>query len=360
MENPRPEASTIGSRSLTVLSVAFPLAPVGGDAVGGAEQVLALLDRGLVAAGHHSIVIACAGSRCDGELVATPRPQGPLDEHAVAQARDWHRHTIERVLYESPVDLIHMHGIDFDSYLPPPGPVVLATLHLPPAWYPAEVFALARPRTYLSCVSASQQRECPATTQLVATIDNGVDLELLRPGSGEVRAYALALGRICPEKAFHRALDAARRADTPMLLAGKVYAYAEHQRYFREQLRPRLDAQRRFIGAIDARRKRALMAGARCLLIPSEAAETSSLVAMEALACGTPVITFGAGALAEIVEHGRTGFVVGDEAEMAEAIGRAHEIDRTVCRRAAEQRFNAHRMIAGYLDLYTELLEFPE
>jgi glycosyltransferase involved in cell wall biosynthesis len=339
---------------LTVLSVAYPLAPVGRGAVGGAEQVLTTIDRGLVRAGHRSLVIASAGSRCVGELVTIPRATGVLDERARANAQALCKAAVERVLAQNRVDLVHMHGHDFATYLPAPGPVVLATLHLPASWYAQGVLALPRPHTHLSCVSHSQRRGFPSAAKL-AVIENGVDTEALRPTSRTGR-YVLALGRVCPEKAFHRALDAARHAEVPMLVAGEVFAYAEHLRYFETHMRPRLDDERRFIGPVGLERKRELLAGARCLLVPSEVPETSSLVAMEALACGTPVITFGAGALAELIEHGRTGFVVADELQMAEAIGRVTELDRTACRAAAEQRHSDVRMVAEYLALYGRLL----
>ena len=76
---------------------------------------------------------------------------------------------------------------------------------------------------------------------------------------------------------------------------------------------------------------------------------------MEALACGTPVIAFPSGALPEIVEHGRTGFLVNDVHEMAEAIRKVDQIDPWECRRAAERRFHADRMIAEYLRRYEAL-----
>lgn len=340
--------------TLTVLSVAYPLAPVGCDAVGGAEQVLCTIDRGLTRAGHRSIVIACAGSHCAGQLVTIPRSVGALDEAARAAAQASTRAAIERVLSETRVHLVHLHGIDFEAYLPAPGPVVLATLHLPAAWYSDRVLELPRPRTHLSCVSHSQHRSFGSAAK-VAVVENGIELAALQPRKRR-GDYVLALGRVCPEKGFHRALDAARLAEVPMLLAGEVFAYAEHLRYFETQIRPRLDDARRFLGPVGLARKRRLLARARCLLVPSEVPETSSLVAMEALACGTPVITFGAGALAELIDHGRTGFVVADEHEMAAAILAVDVIDRVACRAAAERRFSATRMIADYLALYGRLL----
>lgn len=345
-----------GARPLTVLSVAFPLATVSPDAAGGAEQVLAMLDQALARAGHRSIVIASEGSRCAGELVATPRPRGPLDAAARVRAHAHHRAAIARVLDRAGVDIVHLHGLDFPAYLPAPGPAALATLHLPPGWYPPEAFAPRRPRTYLCCVSGHQWQRCPPSASLVGVVENGVDLDALRPdGPRQPYALALALGRVCPEKGFHRALAACRLAGVPMILAGEVFPYPAHERYFRDAIEPLLDRDRRFIGPVGLREKRRLMAAARCVIVPSEVEETSSLVAMEALACGTPVITSGSGALSEIVEHGRTGYVVADETDMAAALGCVPRIDPATCRRVAEQRFSAASMVARYLHLYRSL-----
>src|SRR6185437_2386897 len=97
---------------LTVLNVAYPLAPVGPDAVGGAEQVLSQLDAALAAQGHRSIVVACAGSVAAGELIATPAPQGVIDEERRHAAHDAHRRAIGAVLARRPVDVVHLHGLD--------------------------------------------------------------------------------------------------------------------------------------------------------------------------------------------------------------------------------------------------------
>ena len=341
-------------KSLTVLSVAYPLAPVGPDCVGGAERILTLLDRALVAAGHRSVVVACAGSAVAGTLVPFPLPPGPLDEAARERAHRACRAAIEEALRRFPVDVLHFHGIDFDSYLPPDGPPALVTLHLPPAWYSAAALHVGRPRTFLHCVSAVQRRACPPGLPLLEDVPNGVDLETFRP-AGSKRCFALALGRICPEKGLHFAFAAAALAGLPLLLGGQVFPYAEHERYFREEIEPRLTPPNRLLGPLPLARKRRLLAAARCLLVPSLAPETSSLVAMEALASGTPVIAFPAGALPEIVEDGRTGFLVEGIEAMAAAIRQVDRIDPAACRRAAVERFSAERMVAGYFDLYLRL-----
>ncbi len=342
---------------LTVLSVAYPFAPVGPDAVGGAEQILTALDGALVRAGHRSVVIAREGSVCRGALIPVPA-WSAIDEGAKIAAYPRVRQAISEVLRRFPVDLIHFHGLDFAQYLPEDGPPALATLHLPPHLYSRQALFPRRPSTWLHCVSESQQRACPAGLSLLPPVPNGVDLQAFRPGPRK-RRFALALGRICPEKGYHEGIDATRQAGIPLVLAGEVFPYEEHQRYFREEIEPRLGDGVRFLGPLGFRRKRRLLAAARCLVVPSRIAETSSLVAMEALACGTPVVACRAGALPEIVEHGRTGLLVSDVPEMARAIRDAGALDPAECRREAERRFSSELMIRRYFDLYRQLAARP-
>ncbi|MBC7802058.1 MAG: glycosyltransferase [Gemmatimonadaceae bacterium] len=344
-------------RPLTVLSIGYPLAAVGPDAVGGSEQVLSALDRALVAAGHRSIVIACEGSRVQGELWSYPAPPTgrPIDRavHMAGQAAI--RDATAAVLRQAPVDLVHMHGLDFFDCLPPPGPPMLATLHLPPDWYPADALDPPRSDAWVHCVSDSQMRRCPVSARMLAPIPNGVPVAELGAVRRRRCGYALMLARVCPEKGLHLALDAARAAGSALLLGGAVFPYEAHEAYFRHEVAPRLDRRRRYLGPVGFAHKRRLLAGARCLLVPSLVAETSSLVAMEAAACGTPVIAFRSGALPEVVEDGRTGFLVDDTAGMADAIRRAGAIDPDVCRATARRRFSIERMVGAYFDRYRML-----
>ncbi len=339
----------------TILSVAYPLTPVGPDAAGGSEQILTLLDRALTEAGHRSIVIAAAGSQVTGTLIPSSSASGTITESVRARARQQHRILIEEALLRYPVDLIHMHSLDYYEYLPDSTVPLLATLHLPPDWYPQQVFRMRRPNYYVNCVSSSQERQCPLQARpLLPNIGNGVETDRFRSRLPKEN-YALALGRICPEKGFHLALDAARRARSEMILAGQVFPYTAHRNYFNREIRPRLDERRRFVGPVGFAAKKRLLAQARCLLIPSTVAETSSLVAMEAMASGTPVVAFRSGALPEIVEHGRTGFVVSDMSEMADAMRAAAKLDPEECRLAARTRFSADRMVRQYLETYSRL-----
>ena len=346
--------------ALTILSVAYPLAPVSPDAAGGAEQVLSTLDRGLVARGHGSIVIAQEGSRVAGALRPVPRPDGPLDAGAKAAAQSRCRDAIRAALAAGSVDVVHLHGVDFDAYLPPPGPPALATLHLPPDWYEPAALSPARPETWINCVSDAQHAACPPSPRLLPPIPNGIDLDAFASRHAK-RRFALVLGRICPEKGVHLAIEAARQAGIPLVIAGPIFGYAAHRAYFDDAIAPRLDARCRYAGPIGLARKRRLLAGARCLVVPSLAPETSSLVTREALASGTPAVGFDVGALAEAVDHGRTGFLVpaGDVMALARAMTEASRLDPAACREAARARFGQDRMVDAYLDVYRRLARRP-
>jgi glycosyltransferase involved in cell wall biosynthesis len=338
---------------MTVLNVGFPLATVSPSTPGGAEHILALIDDALVQAGHRSIVVAPAGSSCRGKLLPAAPVPSHFDEETHVKVCEEQRRIIQRALAEFPIDVIHMHGIDFHKYLPTTKVPVVVTLHLPPSWYPGEVFDAASRDLHLVCVSQSQARSCPAKARIEAVIENGVRLPEFR--STPKQDYVVALGRVCPEKGFHLALDAATKAGLPLVLAGTVFGYEAHERYWSEEIQPRLKARHRFVGPLGPREKFELLTHARCLVVSSLVDETSCLVAMEAMSCGTPVVGLRRGALGEIVAEGRTGFLVDSPDQLPGAILAANRITPIACRDHAAAHFSSSRMTARYLQLYRHL-----
>jgi glycosyltransferase involved in cell wall biosynthesis len=362
--------------ALTVVSVAYALAPVRPDGAGGAEQVLRAVDRALVAAGHRSVVVAVQGSQVAGALAAVPAPPAgrALDDATGAAQHARVRDVLAATLAGlaragTPADLVHFHGIDvldvIDAAAAAGRPVpALVTLHLPPAWYPAPTWSLGdpngpRPATWLHCVSDAQHRACPAGARLLPPVANGVRVSAGAPAARR-HGYALCLGRVCPEKGYHLAAHAAARAGVPLLVAGQLFAYEAHVRYWERELCPLMGRGRaRFVGTVDPARKRRLLEGARCVVVPSLVDETSSLVAMEAAAAGTPVVALRRGALPEVVEHGRTGWLADDADGLADGIARAGAIDRDACWATARARFDERRMTAAYLARFAELAAAP-
>jgi glycosyltransferase involved in cell wall biosynthesis len=344
---------------LTVLSVAYTFAPVGPHAVGGAEQILSALDYALVNAGHTSLVLACEGSKTAGKLFPTPQDRtGPDDESRRLFLRNQFQAAMNRAVSTQHIDLIHMHGLDFHEYRLPTDIPVLVTLHLPVAWYPPEIWTKCPKNVQFQCVSDTQRRSFPPDLRDVLVVENGV---ILPKVEGERSDFAIALGRVCPEKNLHAALEAGTLAGTRVLLGGEIFPYSEHQKYFHEKIEPLLKREEgsvthEFLGPLCQQQKEELLQRARCLLHPTLAPETSSLVAMEALAAGTPVIAYRSGALPEIVEDGVTGFLVDSVEEMATAIGRVQTISPGVCRAVAQRRFSRERMVREYLCLYRELI----
>ena len=330
--------------------------PVTSASSGGAEQILYLLTRALTQAGHRSITMAANGSRVAGELVeslAAP-VNGLITEHTRATAQDHHRELISTLVRKEPVDLIHFHGLDFLTYRPKAATCAeLATLHLPSDWYPAHLFH--QKNLAINCVSLAQANSRPET-RTGFVIRNGIDLARFKFSASKSN-YLLWLGRICPEKGVVTALRVARALGMPLMVAGPVHPFSDHQKYFNDEVEPLLDSDRRYLGPVGNEDRADLLSRARALLIPSLAPETSSLVAMEAAASGTPAIALRSGALPEVIDHGQTGWTVDSEEAMAAAVSRTSEINPSLCRRRAEQHFSFERMASEYLELYRFLIE---
>jgi glycosyltransferase involved in cell wall biosynthesis len=158
-----------------------------------------------------------------------------------------------------------------------------------------------------------------------------------------------------PDKGAHRAIEAARLAGVSIRLAAKMREPAE-RRYFADVVEPMLGPDAVYLGEVTQDEKVALLAGATALVNPIRWPEPFGLVMIEALACGTPVLTFPEGAAPEIVEDGETGFLCGDVNGLAQAIRRAGSLDRATCRARAAEDFSTERMVREHLTLYQRVL----
>ena len=158
-----------------------------------------------------------------------------------------------------------------------------------------------------------------------------------------------------PEKGPHRAIEVARLAGKKLLIAAKMWEEPE-RRYFHESVEPLLGDDAVYIGQVGGSDKADLLAGAEALINPIRGSEPFGLVMFVALATGTPVLAFAEGSAPEIVEHGRTGFLCHDEADMARRLADIATLDRAACHQAALDRFSTHRMVDDHVALYRELI----
>jgi glycosyltransferase involved in cell wall biosynthesis len=180
-------------------------------------------------------------------------------------------------------------------------------------------------------------------------VHNPIDVDSW-PVGYEKEGYLLWVGRFAPEKGAHRAIQVAKAAGRPLILAGVVQPRQE--RYFATEVQPHLDGERiRYVGEVGGARKQRLFAEAYAFLMPIRWPEPFGMVMVEAMSAGTPVLAFPEGAAPEIVEHGVSGFLVSDEDEMAAKVDDAGRLEPLQVRRSAE-RFAPDRIAAGYERVY--------
>ncbi len=343
------------SISRSVLFVSYPMLPVSDASCGGAEQMLWVLEHELAIRGLKTAVAACDGSSITGELIGTGLPPEQSDVFEFRAAE--HSRRIENVLGARQFDLVHDKSGFWWEHAASASAPVLATLHLPRSFYPERLFRSIPANVFFNCVSKSQATSCRDLPRFAGVVPNGVLITRF-PFKRRKQDYVSWMGRICPEKAPHLAIDAARRAGVRLVLVGQVYAFEWHRQYFEREIKPRLESAGesvRWVERPSFEQKIALLANAKAMLLSTQAPETSSLVAMEAAACGTPVIAFPNGAIPEIVRHGITGLLVSDSREMAHAISDVERLWPEDARDMAEENFSSAQMADNYQRIYEEI-----
>lgn len=211
-------------------------------------------------------------------------------------------------------------------------------------------------------VSLAQRVGMPADTNWVGNIYHGIAADRFAPVDQPTGDYVAYCGRIIQPKGLHLAIAAARRAGRHLKIIGKHYSgHKDH--YWREQILPQLGDDVEYLGFInDDIRKQEFLGNARALIVPSLFDEPFGMVAIEALACGTPVIGLHSGALPEIIDK-QSGIVVPQAREqtetveaLAKAIGDISRIKRRDCRAAFEARFTMERMCREHQEVYQKLM----
>lgn len=342
-----------GSRGKLRIAQVAPLSEsVPPKLYGGTERVVAVLTDELVRQGHAVTLFASGDSRTSATLVpACERAQrlmGCVDPLAA------HMLMIEQVVQRADdFDVIHFHVAPLHFPLArrmatPHVTTMHGRLDLP------DLVPLYEEFSELPLVSISDAQRMPLPDQnWVGTVHHGFPERDFRfhpePGS-----YLAFLGRISREKRVDRAIAIAKACKWPLKIAAKIDP--SDVLYFKNEIAPLMEHPLiEFIGEITDEQKSAFLGQAKALLFPIDWPEPFGLVMIESLACGTPIVAFRGGSVAEVVEEGVTGFVVDDLAQAIDATTRTHTLDRRACRDAFTRRFSSARMASAYVQLYRQL-----
>ncbi|WP_410820087.1 glycosyltransferase family 4 protein [Micromonospora sp. 050-3] len=310
------------------------------------EQVTGLLAEGLVSRGIDVTLFATLDSVTSAQLEGVC-PRGYADDPDL-DGRVWEAmHVSHAMARSAEFDLVHSHldwlPLAFAEHCRAP---LLTTVH----GFSGAGILPAYGRARSSYVSISDADRAPEL-DYVATVYHGVDVAGL-PFTNEAGPGLAAFGRIHPDKGTQTAIEIARRAGRPLTICGIV----QDERYFAEQVAPHIDGdQVVFLGSVGPRRRAEVLGDSTALLHPIAFDEPFGLSVVESMVCGTPVVAYKRGSMAEVVDEGVTGLLVSTVDQAVEAITRAAGLDRVECRARALKRFSADRMVTDYLAVYDKL-----
>lgn len=341
-------------RPLRIAMLAPPWIPIPPPGYGGVESVVGALTEALVRRGHEVTLFCAPGSESSARVVELLGVSHPDEIERSLYEADHVARAFERIEAADGgdrFDLVHDHcgftALAMADRLRTP---LVHTLHGPFTAATGAFYARHGHKAALVGISQAQLDDAPAGLRAIAVIPNPI-ATWEWPLHEKKDDFLLWVGRMTPGKGPHRAIDVARRADRPLILAGVVQP--GQRAFFDHEVATRVDGGKvRFEGEIGGARKRSLFSRASGLLMPIRWQEPFGMVMIEALACGTPVIAFAEGAAPELIVDGRTGFLVEDEVAMAAAVPHLAEIRPRDCRRWVIDHCDVDAVATAYEGAY--------
>lgn len=338
---------------------------------GGTELMVYNLTEGLVKRGHNVFLFASGNSKTSAKLIPG-WPKNLLKEKMHGKPIAWGNavfpllnisRAFETIAEHGDFDIVHAHEnstclTNFFSKLTKTP--LLITVHDP---FPQpqdkdrySAFKKYKDNNYIA-LSQAHKKTTNLALNFLGTVYNGIGISLFQFKKKKKDYYAW-LGRFTANKGALEAILAAKKAGEKLLLAGRIDVNsAESVRYFKEKIEPELGGKVRYLGEISHSQKIKFLSEAKALLNPITWEEPFGLVMIEAMACGTPVIGFPRGAAPEIVEHGKTGFLVKDIDEMVKAMKKIETIKPLNCRQQVEEKFSTQRMVDDYEKVYKKIIK---
>lgn len=320
-------------------------------AYGGTERVVHNLTEALVKLGHDVTLFASGDSRTSARLVAGIDRAINFDREVDAAAH--HVAMLKEVYSQADrFDVIHSH-LDYLTlpFLETTTTPTVLTLHgRIDALECQRVYNAYRDANYVA-ISHSQRRHA-RNIRWMGTVYHGIDVEdySFYPEPGD---YLCFVGRFSPEKRADRAIEIAKRVGIPLKIAAKVDA--KDEKYFRREIEPLLDHPLiEYFGQLDETRKRELVGKSLALVLPIDWPEPFGMVFIEALACGTPVLTCPCGSVPELLKDGVTGYIRKTVDELTAMVPELPAISRAGCRAYAKRRFDTRRMALEYVSIYSQ------
>ena len=323
---------------------------------GGTELVASLLTEELVKQGHEVTLYACGGSKTKASLVEViDRPLFDILGGFKFDAIQFHDLMEVKLAFDAAkkggFDVIHSHmGLQMAA-LGNLSPVPMITTNhssLPPDFEP--LAKIAKDCNYIS-ISDSQRKMAPYLNY-VATVYHGIDTKIFKfTPKGE--DYLLFLATMSKEKGVDRAIEIVKRTGMKMIMAGNIKKESDF-----EEIKHLIDGKQIvYLGEVDAKKKNELMRNAKAYVFPIRWSEAFGLTVVESLASGTPVIAYPNGSLPELIDDGKTGFLVNSIDQAIEAVKNIDSIAREECHRQAIERFDASIMATNYVKVYEKLLK---
>lgn len=323
---------------------------------GGIEVVVYLLTEELIRRGHDVTLFATGDSITNAQLVSSYDIPPPRDLLVSRNPVPDLVHTGKAFKLAGQFDVVHNHtgfpGIVLGSFIDKP---VLDTLHNRFSEDNIVFYEAYKDAVFYNSISLSQRKSGP-DLNYVGNVYNAVDTDSYQ-FSRQKEDYFVHISRISPDKGTDIAIDVALKAGVRLVIAGKIDP-GKDTLYYKEKIAPKVDGKQIiYKGEVSEEEKRILFRGALGFIFPLRWAEPFGLVMAEAMASGTPVIAYPLGSVPEIVQHGRTGFVVSSFEEMVEAIGNIGNIDPYDCRKRAVEEFGVSKMADKYEKLYQKIIE---